>query len=302
MTQFQKGWAVRQPVSDRAGGPRLRREALLLGRAVHGFWRHGDLFSGAAISFYALFSLLPMTLLLLVGLQFISSSSRVMRIAGRLLGLGDTDIILGTVRTAYAQRGSFGWVGTVTLILAAAGVFGAVQVAFDRVWEVKGRIFHARFLIGIITMAASLLIFLGMLVTTATAFRLIRTSAVGLWLGWPLQPPSRTSGAPWVAVTLAQLIIFWVGYRFLPNVPIRWRDALPGALIAATVWQVITRVLGWYLGSVVNFATLYHSLGAIMALLVWVYGLACSFLLGAEFVAQRAAEIPGRGVSGSRPP
>jgi len=33
-----------------------------------------------------------------------------------------------------------------------------------------------------------------------------------------------------------------------------------------------------------------------------VYGLACSFLLGAEFVAQRAAEIPGRVVSGSRPP
>lgn len=302
MTQFQKELAVRQPVSDRAGGPWLRHEALMLDRAIQNFWRHGDLFSGAAISFYALFSLLPLTLLLLAGLQLIFSSARVLRIIGRVFGLGDADIILQTVLSAHAQQGSFGWLETVTLILAAAGVFGAVQVALDRVWESRGRIFHARFLIGILSMAGTLLIFLGMLVTTATAFRLIRMSAVGSWLGWPLWPPPRTSGALWVAAALAQLVIFWVGYRFLPNVRIRWRDALPGALLAATVWQVITHVLGWYLGSVVSYATLYHSLGAIMALLVWVFGLSCSFLLGAEYVAQRVAEIPGRGFSRWRPP
>lgn len=281
---------------ERPQGPWLTREARALGRAIRSFWRHGDLFSGAAISFYALFSLLPLTLLLVVGLEAIFSSERVMRILGRLFGLTDTDIILRTVQAAYAQRGSFGWLGIVTLILAAAGVFGAVQVALDHVWESGGRIVYARFFVGILTMAASLLIFLVLLVTTTTAFRLIRTSVVGAWLGWPVRPPPGSSGALGVATTLAQLGIFWVGYRVLPSVPVPWRDALPGAVLAAAAWHVTTRGLTWYLGTVVNYATLYHSLGAIMALVVWVYGLTCSFLLGAEFIAQRAGPPPpGRG-------
>ena len=184
---------MRQPIPDRAGGPWVKREALILGRAIQNFWRHGDLFSGAAISFYALFSLLPLTLLLLVGLQMIFSSERIMRNMGRLFGLTDTDLILRTVQAAYAQTGSFGWLETITLILAAAGVFGAVQVALDRVWESRGRIFHVRFLIGILSMAGSLLIFLGTLVATATAFRLIRTSGLEGWLGWPVRLPSRAA-------------------------------------------------------------------------------------------------------------
>ena len=288
---------MRQPIPDRAGGPWVKREALILGRAIQNFWRHGDLFSGAAISFYALFSLLPLTLLLLVGLQMIFSSERIMRNMGRLFGLTDTDLILRTVQAAYAQTGSFGWLETITLILAAAGVFGAVQVALDRVWESRGRIFHVRFLIGILSMAGSLLIFLGTLVATATAFRLIRTSGLEGWLGWPVRLPSRGGAALGIVAVLAQFGVFWVGYRFLPSVPVRWRDALPGALLAAAVWQAITRLLGWYLGSVVDYATLYHSLGAVMALIVWVYGLTCNLLLGAEFIAQHASGPPGRGPS-----
>jgi len=259
----------------------------LFARAVHKFWEHGDFFSSAAISFYALFSILPLVILLLVGLQAFYPYTLVQRNLGRLFGLTESDVILRTVRDAYAQEATLGWVGIITLIFAATGVFTALQVALDRIWESRGRTVHIRFLVGVLTMGASLLIFLGMLIGTVYVFRFIRTSEIGVLLGWPRTPPRGTGNALTIATGLAQFGIFWTGYRFLPSVPVRWRDALPGAVVAAVVWHAIAYGLSWYLGTVADYSSLYHSLGVIVALLVWVYGLCASFLLGAEFVAQR---------------
>ena len=299
---LNRGHTWRGPALASPEKSSIGRGAMAVARAVQKFWEHGDLFSGAAIIYYALFSLLPLALLLLLALQTLYSSETVTRNLGRLFGLTRADIVFETVRGAYAEHQSLGWVGFVTLVLAAAVVFSAVQAALDRVWEVRGRTVLTRFLIGILIMAASLLIFLGMLVGTALTFRLIRTTLIGEWLGWPRIPPRGTRNALGIASALSQFTIFWTGYRFLPNVPVRWRDALPGALIAACIWHGIAYLLGWYLGWVVDYTTLYHSLGAILALLVWVYGLSCTFLFGAEIVAQRTSWPGGRSAAKWREP
>ncbi len=274
-----------------AGSSFTRRIARAFMRAVQGFWQHGDLFSGAAISYYALFSLLPLTILLLVTLQLIFPAELVTRNMGRLFGgLTDKDVLLRTIRDAYAQHGSFGLFGAVMLFIAAAGVFGAVQGALDRIWEVRGRILHLRFLVGVLTMMVTLLIFIGMLLATTLVFRLIRNSELGLILGWPRRPGPGTSNALSIATALAQFVIFWTGYRFLPNALVRWGEAWPGALVATAVWHAIAYLLTWYLARVADFATLYHQMQAIMVLLLSVYCLTCSFLFGAEFVVQWTGE------------
>ena len=261
-------------------------------RAFQNFWEHGDLFSSAAISYYALFSVLPLVMLFLVALQTIVPYQRVEHNLGRIFGMTDTNLVLQTVRDAYSHQAALGWIGAVTLILAATGVFTALQLALDRVWEIRrGRGVHVRFLVGVLTMALSLLIFVGMLLATVFVFRFIRTSMIGEWLGWPHTPPRGTGNAWTIATWSAQFGIFWTGYRFLPSARVRWRDALPGALVASLVWHAIAIALGWYLGTVSEYVTLYHSLGAIVALMVWVYGLSASFLLGAEFVALRTPKI-----------
>jgi membrane protein len=275
--------------------PWPRRIVAVSARAIERFWQHGDLFSSAAISFYALFSLLPLVILFLIGLQVFVPYDLVQRNLGRLFGLTDTDLVLRTIRDAYAQEATLGWIGALTLILAATGVFSSVQVALDRVWECRGRTVHLRFLVGVAAMASSLLIFLAMLMATVFVFRFIRTSIVGEWLGWPRTPPPGTGSALTIATGLAQFVIFWTAYRFLPNVPVRWGDALPGAVAAAVIWHAIAYGLSWYLGTVADYTTLYHSLGVIVALIASVYGLSASFLLGAEFVAQRTRWPEGRG-------
>ncbi len=263
-----------------------RRSGAAFSRAAEKFWEHGDLFSGAAISFYALFSLLPLTILLLLTLQLLFPAVRVESQIGRLFGnTTNTDLLIRALREAYAHRGSLGWIGGAVLILAATGVFAAVQTALDRVWECQGRLFPVRLIIGVLMMAASLLIFLGALEMTIFAFRLIRFTTLGNVLGWS-RIPGLSSQALTLTAALAQFGVFWIGYRFLPCVSVRWRDAWPGAMLAAALWQLTGYVLGWYLGRISTYALLYHSLGAVLALLTWVYALSCTFLFGAEFVAQ----------------
>jgi len=264
-----------------------RRVGLSLVGAVRNFWLHADLFSGASISFYALFSMLPIAVLLVIGIHVVFPGGPTERMIARLFGGSpNTDIITQTIREAYDQRQSLGWAGGLTLIIAATGVFAAVQVALDRIWHSKGRLLPHRLGLGVLIMMASLLIFIGTLIGTIMAFRLIRLLGLGVLIE-PL--PSFIRGVrPGLTITtmLAQFGVFWTGYRFLPSVPVRWRDAWPGALVGTVVWQITGQILGWYILRFSDYSSLYHSMGIIIALITWVYALSCTFLFGAEFVAQ----------------
>jgi membrane protein len=66
-----------------------------------------------------------------------------------------------------------------------------------------------------------------------------------------------------------------------------WRASLPGATIATVLWFVTTLGFGVYVTRFANYSQVYGSLGAAIALMVWLYLIALSVLIGAEFNAQR---------------
>jgi membrane protein len=67
-----------------------------------------------------------------------------------------------------------------------------------------------------------------------------------------------------------------------------WRASLPGASVATVLWFVTTLLFGLYVTRFANYSQVYGSLGAAIALLFWLYIIALSVLIGAEFNAQRA--------------
>jgi len=73
-----------------------------------------------------------------------------------------------------------------------------------------------------------------------------------------------------------------------------WRASLPGATVATVLWFVTTLLFGYYVTRFANYSQVYGSLGAAIALLFWLYIIALSVLIGAEFNAQRAVQGPGR--------
>jgi membrane protein len=67
-----------------------------------------------------------------------------------------------------------------------------------------------------------------------------------------------------------------------------WRASLPGAAVATGAWFVSTLLFGFYVTRYANYSRAYGSLGAAVALMIWLYIIALSVLLGSEFNAQRS--------------
>jgi membrane protein len=64
-----------------------------------------------------------------------------------------------------------------------------------------------------------------------------------------------------------------------------WQRVLPGAVMATGLWFLATIGFGWYVTNYANYAVIYGSLAAVIALLVWLYLVSIIVLIGAEFNA-----------------
>jgi membrane protein len=75
-------------------------------------------------------------------------------------------------------------------------------------------------------------------------------------------------------------------YFIGPSRPQRWRFVWPGAAVATLLWLASTQGFGWYVRDIASYNLLYGSVGAAIALLVWMYVLAAVALIGCEFNAE----------------
>jgi membrane protein len=92
------------------------------------------------------------------------------------------------------------------------------------------------------------------------------------------------------SVTVIMLIYHWG----MPRVQ-AWHRVLPGAIMATLLWFPVTIGFGWYVTNYANYNRIYGSLGAGIALLVWLYIISIIILVGAEYNAMacpRCADAP----------
>lgn len=85
-----------------------------------------------------------------------------------------------------------------------------------------------------------------------------------------------------VSIIIAVASLYYLG----PNRRQRWRAVFPGALVATALWLGSTMAFTWYVKNVANYNVMYGSVGAVIALLVWMYVMAIIALVGCEFNAE----------------
>ncbi len=86
----------------------------------------------------------------------------------------------------------------------------------------------------------------------------------------------------WDLVNLGLTIAaFATCYRWIPNVNVRWRDALIGALTGAVLSEIAREIFLGYFTSIPTYQQVYGPLAAIPALLIWTYLTWWVFLAGA---------------------
>ncbi len=89
----------------------------------------------------------------------------------------------------------------------------------------------------------------------------------------------------WGLATLTSIAVIALIYHNAVPRTQPWHSVIPGSVLATMLWFTVTVGFRAYLQRFGDFATIYGSLGAGMALLVWMYMISLVVLVGAEFNA-----------------
>jgi membrane protein len=111
------------------------------------------------------------------------------------------------------------------------------------------------------------------------------------WMGLPAEDELRTGVVilfgllRYVVALGATVLVTAMLYCVGPNRPLKLRAVWPGTYLATFLWLAATSGFAWYVRHVANYSVLYGSIGAVIALLVWMYLLAVITLFGCEYNA-----------------
>jgi membrane protein len=242
---------------------------------------------GAALSYYTLFSIAPLLLIVIAVAGFFFGDEAVRgEITSGLSGLMGEDgakAIEGMVVAASEPKEGLiaTVVGLFVLILGATTVFGELQNSLDRIWRAP-----AREAGGVWKLLRSRLLSIGMIL--GIAFLLM----VSLVFDTALNALGKMWGTEGWQV-LAHAVNFVVGfaltttvfaliYKLMPRARIEWHDVWVGAGVTAILFTVGKFLISLYIGKSAV-ASSFGAAGSLAVVMIWVYYSAQIFLLGAEF-------------------
>jgi len=81
------------------------------------------------------------------------------------------------------------------------------------------------------------------------------------------------------------ILVFMLFYLYIPNCKLTIRGVLPGAILSTVGWHIISAVFAFYVNNFANYSKIYGSIGAIIALLIWIYWSSIIVFLGSELNA-----------------
>jgi membrane protein len=245
---------------------------------------------GAAIAYYTLFSIAPLLVIVIAiaGLVFGAEAAQGAIVAqlDALIGREGAAAVQGLLRSASEPaRGVIATVvSAVTLLIGATTVFGEVQSALDRIWEVPA----AEKTSGLWSLLRQRLLSLGMILVLGLLMlvSLVLSAALaalgswwgGLFDGWEALLHVINFIVSFGLITA----LFAAIYKLMPRASVAWRDVWIGAVATALLFTVGKLLIGLYLGKS-GVTSGFGAAGSMVVLLVWVYYSAQIFLLGAEF-------------------
>src|SRR5215210_2140260 len=244
----------------------------------------------AQVGFFAVLSFVPLALLLVAafGLAFDDGDvrTRVVKTVFENIPLStddDRERLEATVSDALERAGSIGPFSVLLLIVAGSGVMGALRHTINEAWDIHDRppLLRRKALDLSLVLGATLVLALSLAVTaTRKAAELLHDEEGGGFIAALLD----LVGDVLPFVFTGAVILFL--YCVLPMQRQRPKDVWPGVVVAVLLLALLREGLELYFEYLADFGALYGSLGALMALLLFVYAAAMVLLFGAEFASE----------------
>lgn len=271
------------------------------------FQRHNAQWLAAALAYFTAFAIAPLIIILveIAGLilgnnkqAFDVIFSYLKRDAGA--GAGAVQTIVQTTMKQPHTGTIAQIVGWAVFVIAAIGLFNAMQFALNTIWDVKPKragIWQAicsRWTGFLAILGVAAILFISILLNTALTVLASAMANIGPFF------PTLAKALDFIVSFGVLWAAFAFLYKFLPETHIEWRDVRVGSGLTSFLFVVGQFLLGWYLGRA-GVSSGYGAFGSLIVFLIWVNYSAQIVLFGAEFThvyAQRHGSFASRTTRG----
>ncbi|MCX7272600.1 MAG: YihY family inner membrane protein [Burkholderiales bacterium] len=268
----------------------LKRLRVFLGRVR---LRVAQLQLAQTAAYLAFLSLLALVPIFTIAVSLLGATPILARLRDALLRFLAANLFLPSFSEAVvrhlnlfaAKASQLSLIGAVMFFATAFTALLTIDQTLNRIWQVR----QPRPLARRLTLYW-IFLSLGPLMLAATL-------AINALVVSELFGVTRLPGAARLWLTLLPWVISWVGltllYRLVPNAPVRWRDALAGALLASLALELLELSVGQHATRLPTYTVVYGAFAALPLFLLWLYLVWSIVLAGAALTASLPAWASG---------
>ena len=279
----------------------MRAAYSILKDTFQGFIDNRGLKFSASLSYYTVFSLAPL-LLLMISLASIffgrdAIQGQVFGEINGLIGNQAAEQIQDVIKNMeLSGKTTFAIIiGSITLFIGATSVFGEIQDSINIIWKVKAKPKRSwlkwikdRLLSSSLIAGLSFLLIVSLMINGVLL-------ALSEWLKNYI-PESMLIVFQIINILISFLVItilFGVIFKVLPDAKIGWKDVSAGAFFTACLFMLGRFLIGLYI-DFSDTGSAYGAAGSLIVILVWVYYTAAILYFGAEFTRLYAEYMGAR--------
>jgi YihY family inner membrane protein len=260
-------------------------------QVLKAFQANQGLLLAGAVAYYALLSIVPLLILMVIALSHVIDQDVLLATMRRALEYvvpGEGKAVVAELRAFLEHREVIGWVLLVTMLFFSQLGFkvleNAISVIFLHRVAVRGR----HILVSLL-LPFGYVVFIGAALFVAT-YVLADLRMIGdeylelLGYSWSLSGPSRF--LIYIAGVVAEIVLISGIYYYMPVGRLSVQHALIGGATAGVLWEIIRHALGWYLDTLSQVSVVYGSLTTAIIVLLSFEMAATVLLLGAQVIAE----------------
>jgi membrane protein len=268
-----------------------RTFAWLLRRSILASFDDGCFSTAKGAAYSALLSFFPVltsaaTILVQTRAEFVSHT--IEEALSEIVPPESVDLVTQQFRVAGVRHNSLLIVAGLISLWAASGVIKSLIEGFQAAYRVPRNrsFFHQSWVAMALVLGTALPMVLAalLIVFGGQAERAALNWAHTDSLAWAWEWLSRITR---YGISFATTVVVTASlYYFGPYRQQRWSYVWPGAILATVLWLLATSGFAWYARNIAHYNVMYGSVGAGIALLVWMYLMAIIALIGCEFNAE----------------
>jgi membrane protein len=266
---------------------------------VRQFRANQGLLLAGAVAYYALLSLVPLLILVVLALTHVFPEARVLATVEAGLEFvvpGQSEVLVRELRVFLTHRNVVGGLLLVLMLFFSSLAFTVLENAMSVIFFHRVAVRRRRFLMSAVMPYLFILsLAVGLLVVTIVSGALHRlgTHTVVI-LGRPHLLDFVSSELLYLLGVAGEIFLLTAIYMVMPVGRLSLRRALLGGTAAALLWEVTRHFLVWYFSTISQIQLVYGSLTTAIAVMLSVEVGAIVLLLGAQVIAEyeRVAHEP----------